>query len=227
MPGEHRFDEPEHSLFAPTAWDLAVAMGIGVDAEADRQALTDLADAMLVGLDGPELERLAERAIGELWSDELEEAIGEALAELRTSDGWEEAVGAAEGELRRDGCRAEVCREVACHLAMQLGQEDLPEPFFCLHCFEEAAARETGPRRRAVAAEASAIAFRDADCSFAARSAARTRLARLAELGRRALPVLAAEWRSMIAAPTPLEPEADEVWHASRARARASSAYLN
>ena len=59
-------------VFEPNAWDFAVDMRIGVDPETDPPALVELADAMLVWAQGPELERRTHEAVERIWDDELE-----------------------------------------------------------------------------------------------------------------------------------------------------------
>jgi hypothetical protein len=220
-------------VFEPTAWDLAFAIGIGVDADADRAALDELADAMLVWANGPELERLTDEAVERLWVDELEQWIREGLVRVAADDGWEQAASAALVEFERAPRSAEVSREVVRHLAMQLGGADHPV-FFCLDCLDCAMSNADSAGRRELAARVAILARRNADVPAAElhaafdgapahspserlgtigrRQAVRARLGRLGELGRDSMPTLAAELRAIASESLPESALDDDIW---------------
>jgi hypothetical protein len=220
-------------VFEPNAWDFAVDMRIGVDLEADRAALDELADAMLVWAQGPALERLTDDAVERLWDAELEGMVREGIVRLSSLDGWEQGAAAALAEFDRDPPRSEVAREVVRHLAMQLGSADHPV-FFCLCCIEEALVRAEPAGRRAHAVRVAIVARRNAGVpaselqdalveaarcppaarlgTVARREAIRTRLGRLGELAAESMPDLAVELKALAAEPLPERPEDDDVW---------------
>jgi hypothetical protein len=220
-------------VFEPNGWDMATDIGIRVDPDADREALDELADAMLVWMpDGPLLERLTTDALDALWSDELEATIREGLADLRERNAWRAGVDAALVELDRDPRAAEVSREVVRHLAMQLSQEDAPL-FFCLHCLDEVMASAPGADRRRLASEAAIVARRNAAVpdeglrrAVAAlgrssvpdlglsdrREAVRRRLGRIAAFGRVSIPTLARELQAIADEALPPDAADDDVW---------------
>jgi hypothetical protein len=78
-------------VFEPNCWDLASAIGIGVDPERDPQALDELADAMRVWCEGPELERLTDEAVERVWDDELAGMVREGIVRLGTKEGGKRA----------------------------------------------------------------------------------------------------------------------------------------
>jgi hypothetical protein len=223
----------EEFVFEPNGWDMATDMGIGLDPAADREALDELADAMLVWMpDGPLLERLTTDALEALWSDELEASIREGLALLRQRDAWRAGVDAALVELDRDPRAAEVSREVVRHLAMQLSQADTPL-FFCLHCLDERLEAAPGADRRRLASQAAIVARRNAavppeglELAVAAlgrsaapdlglpdrREAVRRRLGRIAAFGRVSMPTLARELQAIADEPLPPDAADDDVW---------------
>jgi hypothetical protein len=220
-------------VFEPAAWDLAMSVGIGVDPETDREALDELADAMLVWADGPELERLTDAAVERLWAPGLEGMVRDGLVRLASKPGWEAGAADALAEFDRAPRAAEVSREVVRNLAQQLGQADHPV-FFCLCCIEEALSTTDPAGRRALARRTAILARRNAAIPGAEiraalagvtsrspavrlatderRRAVRARLGRLAELGRDSMPPLAAELRALAAEPLPARAEDDDVW---------------
>ena len=230
---ETELDLLDDSDFEPTAWDLAMAIWIGVDADDDRAALDELADAMLVWAEGPELERLTDEALARLWVGELEQWIREGLVRVAADEGWERAAAAALVEFDRDPRQAEVSREVVRHLAMQLGGTDHPV-FFCLDCLDDCMSHAEPAGRRELAARAAILARRNAAvpdaeirealagvaaCSpserlgtVSRRQAVRARLGRLGELGRHSMPKLAAELRAIAGEPLPERAVDDDVW---------------
>jgi hypothetical protein len=230
---EPELDLLDDFVFEPTAWDLAMAIGIGVDTDDDRSALDELADAMLVWVEGPELERLTDEALGRLWVDELEQWIREGLVRVAADEGWEAAAAAALTEFDRAPRQAEVSREVVRHLAMQLGGADHPV-FFCLDCIDQSMSDAEPGGRRELAARVAILARRNAAvpeaeirealsgvsvCSptkrlgtVGRRQAVRARLGRLGELGRHSMPTLAAELRAIAGEPLPERAADDDVW---------------
>src|SRR3954451_3938067 len=144
-------------VFAPTAWDLAFSLGIGVDPETDPPALDELADAMLMWAPEPMLERLTRPALDRLWDDELAGMIRAGLEQLAARDGWEQAAAAALRQFDLAPQEAAVTREVIRCLAMQVGGDDQP-PFFCLDCLEDSAARVAPWELRALARRAALVA---------------------------------------------------------------------
>jgi hypothetical protein len=221
-------------VFEPTAWDLAMAIGLGVDAEADRPALDELADAMLVWADDDESERLTDGAVAVLWNGELAGEIGQGLgraAELGAE--WEPAAAAALTELEGAGARAEVVRAVIQHLAMQLSQEDHPWSF-CVCCIDETVREAPREARRRLARRVALVARRNADipepelraalvgatserpvrrlATRERREAVRARLGRIGRVARKSMPELAAELEAIGGEPLPEQPEDDDVW---------------
>jgi len=220
-------------VFEPTAWDLATAIGLGVEADDDRAALDELADAMLMWANGPEVERLTTDALDRLWENELEQLIREGLVRLAADDGWEQGAATALAEFDRSPRDADVSREVVRHLAMQLGSNDHPV-FFCLLCISDTLAHIEPAGRRELACRVAIVARRNAAVSeaevrealagFAScapaerlgtverRQAVRARLGRLGAVGRDSMPVLAAELRAIADETLPERVEDDDVW---------------
>jgi hypothetical protein len=230
---EAELDLLDGYVFEPTAWDLAFTIGIGVDPETDRDALDELADAMLMWAPEPILEQLTTPALDALWDDEIEQWTREGLARLSAKDGWEQAAASALATIELAPRASEVSREVIRCLAMQLGGADHPV-FFCLDCLNESLADVVGPSRRALARRAAVVARRNAavpDEELRAaiaqvtthsplerlgtaerRAAVRARLGRLGELGRESMPALAAELCTLAVEPLPARAEDDVVW---------------
>lgn len=218
-------------VFEPNGWDLAMGIGIRLHPDGDRQALDELADAMLVWMeDGPELERLTSEAMERLWSEELEARVREGLAALETEDDWRAGAQAALATLDRDPRGAAVSREVVRHLAMQLSHEDTPL-LFCVLCLDEACGSAEPRERRRIARRAAVVARRDAAVPAEElarvvasparagelgtperRLAVRQRLGRLAALGRDSLPALAPELQAIADEPLPATAAEDDVW---------------
>jgi hypothetical protein len=229
-----RLDDDDF-VFEPTAWDLAMAIGLLFDNDADRVvALDELADAMLVWADDDESERLTDEAVAAIWNDELAREIDRGLRRVaELGDEWEPAATVALQELARVSSRAEVVRAVVQHLAMQLSQADHP-PFFCVCCIDELL-RETPQRdRRALACRVAIVARRNARLSeselrtalagaaseqpvrylatFERREAVRARLGRIGRVAHSSMPALATELEAIGAEPLPERPEDDDVW---------------
>jgi hypothetical protein len=225
---------PDDFLFEPTAWDLASAIDLAADADTDRVALDELADAMLMWADGPETERLTDHAVEALWCDELESLIREGHERVAAlGDDWAAACATALVEFERSSPGAPVSRAVVQHLAMQLGGADHPV-FFCLDCLDQAMSNSGPDERRALAVRVAIIARRNAAvpdaelraalagaafhppagrlATVARREAVRARLGRLGALGRESMPVLAAELTTIAAEPLPTQAEDDDVW---------------
>jgi hypothetical protein len=220
-------------VFEPSSWDFAVSMGIGTDPETDREALDELADAMLVWAQGPELERLTDEAVERIWDAELEGMVREGIVCLSGSDGWEEGAAAVLAEFDRDPPRSEVAREVVRHLAMQLGSADHPV-FFCACCIEEALGRAEPAERRAHAVRVAIVARRNAGVPLSEieealadaarcppaerlgtaerRAAVRARLGRLGAFATESMPDLAVELKALAAERLPDRAEDDDVW---------------
>jgi hypothetical protein len=230
---EAELDLRDDDVFEPTAWDLAFSLGIGVDLEADREALDELADAMLMWAPEPTLERLTTPALDALWDDEIEQWVKEGLARLSADDAWRQAAVSALAEVERAPRAADVSREVIRCLAMQLGGADHPA-FFCLDCINESLRDVEPARRRRFARRAAIVARRNAAVpedelrqamgevtshsplerlgTAERRAAVRARLGRLGELGRDSMPELAAELRALAAEPLPAHAADDDVW---------------
>jgi hypothetical protein len=219
-------------VFEPSAWDLAFALGIRVEAENDRLALDELADAMLVWMeDGPQLERLTSEAMSVLWTRELEESVREGLVSLCRKDEWRSGAEAALAELERDPRQAQVAREVVRHLALDLSNEDTPF-LFCVHCVDEQLGNAPRDEWRAIAVQAAVVARRNAAVprnhleaqvarlgrashglgTTERRRAVRNRLGRIATLGRSSIPRLAAQLRAIADEPLPPDPADDDAW---------------
>ncbi len=222
-------------VFEPNDWDIAMAIGLAVQPDEDRAALDELADAMLVWAEGPELEELTDRTVDRLWSDDLADGIREGFDRVGAmGDEWATACEAARAEFDRRAGRSAVSRSVVQELAMQLGHLDVPF-LFCLCCLDEAVAQVEPDLRREVALAAAVIARRNAQVAEnevrAAlahvgkgavaelarddrRAAVRARLGRVGRLGRESIPALAAELSAIGAEPLPANPEDDDAWGA-------------
>src|SRR3954451_10346151 len=96
-------DLDDDFTFEPTAWDLAMAIGLRVDPEADRAALDELADAMLVWAGDDVLERRAEPALPRFWAVELESMVRGGLERLGSLPDWARSAQATIEALDRDG----------------------------------------------------------------------------------------------------------------------------
>jgi len=219
--------------FEPSAWDLAMSIGIGVDPESDRAALDELADAMLVWSEEEKLDELTDRALGCLWGEELEAMIREGLAGVRGDPEWLRAAANARLALDEHAAKSEIAREVVRHLAMQLGQADQPL-FACLCCIDEGLELLEPSARRERARRAAVLARRNAEVSDAElqvalresattdpvaalgtperRHAVRRRLGRLGQLGSTSMPALAAELTRIGSEPLPSAAGDDDVW---------------
>src|SRR3954454_24838551 len=190
-------------VFEPNGWDLAVEIGLRLELEPDREALDELADAVLVWADEPVIERLTVAAFPRVWNEELEAAVREGLERLAARDEWRGAVAVALAQLDRDPPSAEVAREGVRHLAMQVGQVGTPF-FFCLDCIDEVVKHAPPGDRRSVAIEAAVATVRNAtgvEGTEAQRAAVRAQLGRLGELGRDSVRSLAAELRLIATEP--------------------------
>jgi hypothetical protein len=220
-------------VFEPNSWDFAVSMGIGIDPETDRVALDALADAMLVHMEGSELERLTDEAVERIWDAELEGMVRDGIVQLSGQDGWEQGAAVALAEFDLDPPRSEVAREVVRHLAMQIGSADHPV-FFCLCCIEEALARAAPADRRGLGVRVAIVATRNAGVPAAEvqaalagaaghppaerlgtverRAAVRARLGRLGEFATESMPDLAVELKALAAEQLPDRPADDDVW---------------
>lgn len=220
-------------VFEPNGWDFATDLRITVDPEADRDALDELADAMLVEAEGPVLERLTDDAVERIWDAELEGMVRDGIVRLSAWEGWEQGGAVALGEFDRDPPRSDVAREVVRHLAMQLGSADHPV-FFCLCCIDESLGRAEPGDRRALATRVAIIATRNARVpvveiqealagasrrppvdrlgTVTRRTAIRTRLGRLAAFARESMPDLAAELKTLAAERLPERAQDDDVW---------------
>jgi hypothetical protein len=226
-------DDLDDFVFEPNAWDFAIEIGIGLDREHDRAALDELADAMLVWAEGPELERLTDDAVERIWDDELTVLVRQGIERLGTHDNWQTAAAAALAEFDRDPPSSEVAREVVRYLASQLGSDDHPI-FFCLDCLSCAIADVPPVSRRELAVRAAIVGARNAAvpdvelraalagapveapaarlATIGRRKAVRERLGRLGRLGERSMPPLATELKAIAAEPLPERAEDDDVW---------------
>jgi hypothetical protein len=217
--------------FEPTTWDLAMSIAPGVDPESDRDALDELADAMLVWADEPLLQALTDAALPAIWDGELEGMVREGLAAL-SDPAWAPAARRSIEALDLQSGRSQIAGEVVRHLAMQLGQAD--QPFFaCLCCIDETLETCDPSARRELARRSALLARRNAELSAdeiqsaigqvgtadavvllgttERRQAVRRRLARLGRLGSASMPDLAAELTAIGAEPLPPAAD-DDVW---------------
>ncbi len=217
----------------PTDWDLAMAIALGVEPDSDREALDELADAMLVWAD-EEADRLTPAAVERLWDDELESDIRcglERVAGLGAD--WCRAAARARTQLDADPRQAPITRAVVQHLAVQLSEDDHP-PFFCTCCIEEGLTHAPPKARRKLALQVAIVARRNAAVSerevaaaLAAavkeepaerlgtperRAAVRARLGRIGSLAGRSMPVLAAELRTIGEESLSVRAADDDVW---------------
>jgi hypothetical protein len=226
------WDLDDDETFDPSAWDLAMAIRLGVDLDADRAALDELADAMLVWADD-EADRLTPAAVSLLWNEELEADIRTGLERVAAlGEDWERAAAEALAELERDSRQAAITAAVVQDLAVQLSQADHP-PFFCTCCIEEGLSRAPADGRRERALEMAIVARRNAAVprsELAAalanapndrpadrlgtrerRAAVRARLGRIGALASASMPALAAELRAIGEEPLPRAAD-DDVW---------------
>jgi hypothetical protein len=234
--GETEYELFDDYEFEPTAWDLALEIGLGPDPETDRPALDELADAMLVWAKGPELDRLTDDAIDRLWSAELASEIRDGLGRVAAQgEEWAAAATAARLEFERTQQRSPLARAVTQHLAMWLGDLDVPF-LFCPCCIDLAVAHADRPARRRLALQAAILARRNAEvgddevqaaltrtgsqspverlATEGRRTAVRRRLGRVGRLGRDSIPALATELRALAAEPLPERAVDDDVWGA-------------
>lgn len=232
--GETEIELLDDFVFEPTAWDLAMAIGLGPDPETDRPALDELADAMLVWANGPELDRLTDDAIDRIWSAELASEVRDGLGRVAAhGEDWAPAARAALVEFERTRKRSPVARAVTQHLAMGLGDLDVPF-LFCPCCIDEAVAHADRPARRGLALQAAILARRNAEvgddevqaalrrtgsqspvdrlATKERRTAVRRRLGRVGRLGRDSIPALATELRALADEPLPERALDDDVW---------------
>jgi hypothetical protein len=226
----------DDSCFPPSAWDLAMAIGLEAD-EDDRTALDALTDAMLVWAEGPEVERITDHAVERIWTLELAAGIRGGLLRVAAheEEGWRTAGRDALTQFDRSPQKSEVARAVVQRLAMQLSQSD-HSPFFCASCLDDAVAAAPREARRSLALQIATVARRDADISDGElrltvaeavsrpaverlgtaerRAAVRARLGRIGSLGGRSIPALAAELQAIAHESLPSRPEEDDVWSA-------------
>jgi hypothetical protein len=226
-------DDDDDFVFEPNGWDLAMSIGLQVDPETDREVLDELADAMLVWAQ-EEADRLAGDAAAALWDDELARSIRDGLKRVRQAGPeWRTAAEGALDELDLLGCRSEIAREVAAHLALQLSHLDDPWTV-CICCVDEGLAEAPPERRRELACQVAHLTRRNAGIpdeevraaligarfqspvrSLATderRRAVRARLARIGRLARTSMPLLAAELEAIGAEELPERPEHDDAW---------------
>ena len=154
--------ELDELTFEPSAWDLAMSIGLMADEETDRVALDELADAMLVWAEEETLDRLTKDALEHLWEEELEEVIREGLARVGEDPDWSRPASHARQALDEHGKNSEIAHEVVRHLAMQLGQADQPI-FACLCCIDDGLETVEPSARREQARRAAVLARRNAD----------------------------------------------------------------
>jgi hypothetical protein len=232
--------------FPVTAWDLASAMNLEPD-PADREALAELADAMLVWADDATVLPLTDAAVGRLWTVELSDCISDVLREVAAEskeEDWRTAAQQAIHELERVGRRSEIARAVVERFAQEFGHEGVPWTF-CIDCLEGEAANSPPEARRAVALRSAVVCGQGDDDltrelrrelgrsspttalerlgTPARRAAARGRLGRIASLGAQSVPTLAGELARIAAEPLPEHAADDEVWCAVCEEVLASS----
>src|SRR5919197_3233227 len=160
-PAESDSEDEDDWVFEPSAWDLALAIRLGVEPENDRAALDELADAMLVWADDDESERLTDVAVERLWSDELGEDIRAGLVRVAAQGPeWRQAADEALTALATAPRQAPVTRAVVQELAWHLASLDHP-PFFCTCCIEEGLATVPVELRREVARGVAIVAARN------------------------------------------------------------------
>jgi hypothetical protein len=222
--------------FRPTPSDLAMMVGLEPD-QADRMALDELADAMLVWAEGREVERLIDDAVERIWTEELAAAIRDGLLRVAADEdeNWRAAACDALEVFDRSPSASAVARAVVERFAAKLAQND-HSPFFCACCLDDAVAAAPREARRSLALQMATVARRNAEVSEAElrlsvanalscpaverlgtverRVAVRSRLGRIGSLGRRSTPALAAELRTIALESLPDRPDEDDVWNA-------------
>jgi hypothetical protein len=236
MEGVIDFDalDDEEFVFEPTPEDLAMAIGLVPDPEADRAPLDELADAMVVWAEGPAVERLTSAAVEAIWSTELQESVTDGLRRVaRQGDDWAPAAERALAELECGPTKAAVTRAVVERLAMDLGSIDVPL-FICLCCVDEGVRAAAAGDRRGLALQCAPVARRNAALTeaelegvvsaaglgsvvdrlgtTARRQAVRARLGRLGRLGQESVPALARELLGIAAEDLPDLARDDDVW---------------
>jgi hypothetical protein len=154
--------ETELCSEAEAAWWLAMELDLDVDLGELRPAFDELADAMLVWVDDPELERITVPALEAIWTSALQSSIEAGLVELGEHSGsWRKEATRALADLRRRGRASEIAFAVAQTLALHLGNED--QPFgLCVCCLDEWIAAAPSERRRQLALECAPLLRRDA-----------------------------------------------------------------
>jgi len=218
-------------------WPMAMSLPLDLDLDDFRPAFDELADAMLVWLDDPALERATDQALDAVWDDGLASEVRRALVELTATDTWcrREARLALE-DFDRHGRRSEMARAAAQVMGMQLSHDDIP-PLFCLCCVDEAiGAAPDADERRMLAASVAIVARRDVRlreeellaalrqnaaqprrvavslATPARRSAMRARLERIGRLSSESLSELSRELQTMLASDPPDDPAEDQLW---------------
>ncbi len=220
--------------------DLALWLNARWVFDVPERELGELGDAMLAGVDDPQLDEIEARLVDRVWTTELERDVDEALVELAG-----EADGCGHTRYRHTLERARVDLEVRHHgsaiarallrqVAYQAAQDRLPF-MFCLCCLEERI-QNRPDERRAAALETAPIAWPDVDigdeelkraarrgaldpgelpallATDARRRVARARLRRLAGFAAQRQPQLSRELRKVLAEPLSPDPRNDALW---------------
>lgn len=218
------------------ARDLAMCVGL-VWSDTDIELLAPLVDAAIVWAEDEQLERIATPIVEALWEDELREDIERALDKsAESSPHIRKAVRAARKDLAAGPRGSRLARAFLEQAAFELAFAE-QEPVHCMLCVEDGLRATPPGERRPLALRVARIASRVAavpepelraavaNAAFgkgpedaapvvatdARRQAVREWLLRLADLGSRSVPTLAAELRVLVAGPLPPAPQ-DEVW---------------
>jgi hypothetical protein len=218
------------------ARDLAMCVGLEWS-DADVELLAPLVDAAIVWAEDEQLERIATPIVEAMWEGELREDIERALdRSAEASPHIRKAIRAARKDLAAGPSRSRLARAFLEQAAFELAFAE-QEPVHCLLCVEDLLRGVPPGERRPLALRVARIASRAAAvpetelraavakaalgqgpadtapvvATDARRLAVREWLLRLAELGSKSVPTLAAELHVLVSGPLPPAPH-DEVW---------------
>ena len=218
------------------AQDLALELCMRWIFEVPREALDELADAVLAWTDEPELDDLLDRAVASAFSPALEQDLREALNELAQAvPSCEHHARRAVADLDASHAASELVRAFFVQCASEYAHDGLPV-MFCLCCIEEGLKHLEPARGRIAACEVAQVAVRDVDlpedevaaalrafalnpgaiagrlATDARREAMRRRIDRIAALSSRSLPLLSQELRRALEQSRLADPADDELW---------------
>jgi len=219
-----------------TARDLATCVGLEWS-DADVESLAPLVDAAFVWAEDEQLARIAAPIVESMWQNELREDIERALeTSAARSPHVRKRLRAARKDLAAGPRRSRLARAFLEQAAFELAFAE-QEPVHCILCVEELLRANPPSERRALVLRLARCASRAAAvpqaelraavagaalgkgpedsaavvATDARRRAVRQWLLRLADLGSRSVPTVAAELRVLAADPLP-PADQDLVW---------------